>query len=99
MAQKCRSMYEYILYTEILLWYILCDINLYLLVVIKLIIIHNGRCIKIIVNVFYNRPFQSLEVHQKTVFIAWFPEVQSIYCAKEFAPLVGSEEVGFTKQI
>jgi hypothetical protein len=48
-------------------------------------------CIKITVNVFNNRPAENLEVHQKTQFLlSDSQKVQSIYCTKEFAPLVGS---------
>jgi hypothetical protein len=50
-----------------------------------------GTCIKITVHVFYNRPVETLEFHQKTQFLLpGSQKVQSIYWAKELAPLVAS---------
>jgi len=49
--------------------YIICVIFIgHLLVPIRTIKMH-GTCIKITVNVFYNRPVGRLEVHQKTQFL------------------------------
>jgi len=60
----------------------------------------HGTCIKITVNVFYNRPVERLEVQQKTQFsLPGSQKVQSIYCAKEFPPLVASYDADLTIRV